>query len=83
MVTVFEEKLLAALTAASAAELLVELRREVDRALVPYRRRLKTEQIALIEKQFQQKKLFEHYRLPRLSLFYMPVATGAAPADEA
>jgi hypothetical protein len=79
--TVFEEKLLAAMTQAASADELVELRREVDRGLAPCRRKMKAEQLAMIEKQFQQKKLFERYDLPRLSLFYMPVG-GAAPPEE-
>ncbi len=79
--TVFEEKLLAALTQAATAEELVALRGEVERGLAPYRRRMKVEQLALIEKQFLQKRLFEHYRLPRLSLFYMPLAGTAADAS--
>ncbi|MGH9777120.1 MAG: hypothetical protein ACRD5I_01790 [Candidatus Acidiferrales bacterium] len=79
--TVFEEKLLAALTQAASAEELVELRREVDRSLAPYRSKMKAEQIALIEKQFLQKKLFERFALPRLSLFYLPAA-APPPAGE-
>ena len=78
--TVFEEKLLAALTQAAPAAELVELRREVERGLAPYRRKMKAEQLALIENQFLQKKLFERYRLPRLSLFYLP--TGASPSTQ-
>ena len=70
--TVFEEKLLAALTQASTTDELLALRREVDRALAPYRRKLSAEQRALVEKQYLQKKLFESYHLPRLSLFYLP-----------
>ena len=79
--TVFEEKLLAALTQAASADELVELRREVDRSLAPYRRKMKAEQIALIEKQFLQKKLFERFDLPRLSLFYLPTS-APPPAGE-
>ncbi|MGH9787836.1 MAG: hypothetical protein ACRD4U_03925 [Candidatus Acidiferrales bacterium] len=79
--TVFEEKILAALTQAASSDELVELRREVDRSLAPYRRKMKAEQIALIEKQFLQKKLFERFGLPRLSLFYLP-ASAAPPAAE-
>ena len=79
--TVFEEKLLSALTQAASAEELVELRREVDRSLAPYRRKMKAEQIALIEKQFLQKKLFERFGLPRLSLFYLPTS-APPPAGE-
>jgi len=82
--TVFEEKLLAALTQAATAEELVELRRQVERGLAPYRRRMKAEQLALIEKQFMQKQLFERYGLPRLSLFYLPAGGGpAAPVETA
>ena len=39
---------------------------------------MKAEQLALIESQFLQKKLFERYRLPRLSLFYLPVEGAAS-----
>ncbi|MFQ5927371.1 MAG: hypothetical protein ACE5MH_08050 [Terriglobia bacterium] len=74
--TVFEEKLLAALTQAATADELVALRREVERALAPYRRKMTAEQIALVEKQYLQKKLFEDHRLPRLSLFYLPACLG-------
>jgi len=75
--TVFEEKLLAALTQATSADELVALRREVEQALAPYRRKMTAEQIALVEKQYMQKKLFARYHLPRLSLFYLP--TSLAP----
>ncbi|MBI2957124.1 MAG: hypothetical protein HYY26_07425 [Acidobacteria bacterium] len=78
--SVFEEKLQAALTQAASTEELLALRREVERALAPYRRRMKAEQLVLIEKQFLQKKLLERYRLPRLSLFYLPAA--ALPTAE-
>ena len=80
--TVFEEKLLAALTQAAPAAELVELRREVERGLAPYRRKMKAEQLALIENQFLQKKLFERYRLPRLSLFYLPAGAPPPAAEE-
>jgi hypothetical protein len=81
--TVFEEKLLAAMTQAATADELVELRREVERGLAPYRRRMKAEQLSMIEKQFLQKKLFERYALPRLSLFYLPASGGYATGGAA
>ncbi len=79
--TVFEEKLLGALTQATSADELVDLRRDLERSLAPYRRRMKAAQLALIESQFLQKKLFERYALPRLSLFYLPASdpTRGAP----
>jgi len=69
--TVLEEKLMAAITANLGEEELVEIRREMDRALVPYRRKMTAEQLALLERQYTQRKLFEQLRLPRLSLFYL------------
>jgi hypothetical protein len=77
--TVFEEKLLAALTQAARADELLALRREAERALAPYRRKMKAPQLAMIEKQFLEKRLFERSGVPRLSLFYLP-ATLAAPS---
>jgi hypothetical protein len=31
---------------------------------------MKAAQLALVEKQYQQKRLLDEYRLPRLSLYY-------------
>ncbi len=69
--TVFEEKLYAALTAAAPEELLVGLKEHAARELAPYRSRMSVEQIRQVERQFVQKQLLAHYNLPRLSLFYM------------
>jgi hypothetical protein len=69
--TVLEEKLLAALTAGASEEVLLNLRRELDRQLAPYRRRMTAGQLSLLERQYLQKRLFEEYDLPRLSLFYV------------
>jgi hypothetical protein len=69
--TVLEEKLTAALTAGAGEELLLEIRREMDRALAPYRRKMTAEQLGQLERQYTQKRLFEKHDLPRLSLFYL------------
>jgi hypothetical protein len=69
--TVLEEKLTAALTAAAPEEMMVEIRRELDRALAPYRRKMTAEQLSLLERQYVQKRLLERFGLPRLSLFYL------------
>ncbi len=69
--TVLEEKLTAALTAGTREGLLLEIRREMDRALAPYRRKMTAEQLAQLERQYTQKRLFEKHDLPRLSLFYL------------
>ena len=69
--TVLEEKLYAALTAAAPEELLVGLKEHAARELAPYRSRMGVVQLRQVEHQFVQKQLLVHYALPRLSLFYM------------
>jgi hypothetical protein len=69
--TVLEEKLYAALTAAAPEELLVGLKEHAARELAPYRSRMGAVQLRQVERQFVQKQLLVHYNLPRLSLFYM------------
>ena len=69
--TVLEEKLFAALTAAAPEQLLVGLKEHAARELAPYRSRMGAVQLRQVERQFVQKQLLAHYNLPRLSLFYM------------
>jgi hypothetical protein len=69
--TVLEEKLFAALTAAAPEELLVALKEHAARELAPYRSRMGAVQLRQVERQFVQKQLLVHLSLPRLSLFYM------------
>jgi hypothetical protein len=69
--TVFEEKMFAALLASTADEEIVTVRAEADRELIPYRRKMSGAQIDQLQKQYVHKRVFEKYRLPRLSLFYM------------
>jgi hypothetical protein len=71
VLTVLEEKLFAALTAAAPEELLVRLKEHAARELAPYRARMGAVQLRQVEHQFVQKQLLVHYNLPRLSLFYM------------
>jgi hypothetical protein len=68
--TVLDEKLHAALLSHASEELMLKIRREVDSQLTAYRRKMKAEQLALVERQYLQKRLLEEYRLPRLSLYY-------------
>jgi hypothetical protein len=69
--TVIEEKLLAALTANAPDDFMVGVRREMDRQLAPYRRKMNAAQLSQLERQYMQKRLWERYNLPRLSLFYL------------
>lgn len=70
-VTVLEEKLHAALAADVEEEAMLGIRREMDRSLAPYRRKMSAEQLTQLERQYTQKRLFEHFGVPRLSLFYL------------
>jgi len=68
--TVLDEKLQAAMTQHASEELMLRIRREVDGQLAMYRRKMKAEQLALVERQYTQKRLLEEFGLPRLSLYY-------------
>jgi len=69
--TVLEDGLYAALQASADGEIVLDIRREMDRQLAPYRRKMTAEQLALLEQQYLRRRLFESYGLPRLSLFYL------------
>lgn len=68
--TVLDDKVHAALATHAGEELLLRSRREMDAQLAAYRRKMKPAQLAMVEKQYLQKRLLEHFGLPRLSLFY-------------
>ena len=69
--TVLEEKLTAALTMSVSDTVLLAVRAEADREIAPYRSKMPATQIEQLLKQFVHKRLFEQFRIPRLSLFYM------------
>jgi hypothetical protein len=81
--TVLEEKLTAALLAAVPEETLLGVRRELDRQLAAYRGKMTAEQLRQLEQKYIEKRLREHYNLPRLSLFYLPapVELGRAQSN--
>jgi hypothetical protein len=69
--TVVEEKIFAALLAATPDDVLLAVRTEADRDLAPYRRKMSAPQIEQLHKQYVHKRVLEQYHVPRLSLFYM------------
>jgi hypothetical protein len=69
--TVAEEKIFAALLAATPDDALLTVRTEADRDLAPYRSKMSTPQIEQLHKQYVHKRLLDQSRVPRLSLFYM------------
>src|SRR5262249_3459538 len=68
--TVLDDKVQTALIGAASEELMLRLRREVDGQLAAYRRKMKAEQLAVVERQYLHKRLLDEFALPRLSLFY-------------
>ena len=68
--TILDDKVHATLLSSASEELMLKIRREVDSQLSAYRRKMKGAQLALVEKQYLQKRLLDEYQLPRLSLYY-------------
>jgi hypothetical protein len=69
--TVLEEKIYAAVLAATPDRELVDTRAEAEREMAPYKRKMHSAQIAQLEQQFVHKRLLERCCVPRLSLFYL------------
>ena len=69
--TLLDDRIHSGLLLHASHDILLGLRREMDSALSAYRRKMKAEQLALVEKQYLQKRLLEEFRVPRLSLFYL------------
>ncbi|HXN47624.1 MAG TPA: hypothetical protein VN893_13345 [Bryobacteraceae bacterium] len=69
--TVLEEKMIASARATQPEEDLLAARREFDLQLRPYRGKMSADQIAMLERQFLDRRLLEASGLPRLSLFYL------------
>jgi hypothetical protein len=69
--TVLDDKISALVITQASEELLLRIRREVDGQLSAYRRKMKAEQLAQVEKKYTQKRLLEELGLPRLSLYYL------------
>ncbi len=66
-----EDKMIATARAAQTADELAEARRQLENQLRPYRGKMTTPQLAMLEKQYLDRLLLEARRLPRLSLFYL------------
>jgi hypothetical protein len=69
--TGWEEKLVAGMLCAASADMLAELHQEVRRSLAASRARMTTVQMESVERQFRKQRLMVHYKVPRLSLFYL------------
>ena len=69
--TAIEEKMIARVRAQASDAELLEARQSLDRQLKPYRGKMSADQLAMLERQFLDRRLLEGARLPRLSLFYL------------
>ena len=66
-----EEKLIARLKVSADDQTMVELKREVDGELNPFRSTMTAPQLMMLEQQMWRRKLLERFEVPRLSLFYL------------
>jgi hypothetical protein len=69
--TALEEKLIATLKSVQSDDQLFLARRDLDAQLRPYRGKMTADQIAMLERQYFERRLLEKSGVPRLSLFYM------------
>jgi hypothetical protein len=69
--TALEDKMIALARSRQTDEELLRARRELDLQLRPYRGKMTAPQLAMLEKQYLERQLFESAGLPRLSLFYL------------
>ncbi len=69
--TVLEEKTLALARASQTEGELLQARRDLEIELRPYRSKMSAPQLAMLEKQYLERRLLERQKLPRLSLFYL------------
>jgi hypothetical protein len=68
--TILDDKQQALLAGYADEARMLQIRREMDAQLAAYRGKMKADQLALVEKQYLQKRLLEEFGLPRLSLYY-------------
>lgn len=66
-----EEKLIALLKITAADKTVIELKRELDAEINPFRSTMTAAQLMMLEQQLWRRKLLEKFELPRLSLFYL------------
>lgn len=69
--TALEDKMAAIARTRLRDDDLFIMRRELDFQLKPYRSKMTTDQLSRLEKSFLDRKVYEHFSLPRLSLFYV------------
>jgi hypothetical protein len=71
ILSALEDRLISILRIAVEESVLLEIRRDVESELGPFRSTMTTDQLAMLEQQLLKRKLLERYNVPRLSLFYL------------
>lgn len=71
VLSVVEERLCTSLVRGAPLDVMVQIQEDVDRGIAACRRSMSAAQIESVSRQFLKKRLFEHYSLPRISLFYI------------
>jgi len=66
-----EQKLIALARVRQSDEQVLASRRELDNYLRPYRGKMTTAQLSMLETQFLDRAVLEAFKLPRLSLFHL------------
>lgn len=69
--TELEERIAAIALAEKSQSELAEMKRDLDSQLRPYREKMTGEQLAMLERQYVERWLFESTGLPRLGLLYV------------
>lgn len=69
--TSLEDKMVATARSLQSDEDLYAVRESLDRELKPYRGKMTTEQLAMLERRYLDTAVLERAKLPRLSLFYL------------
>ena len=69
--TAMEDKMAGIARSRQSEEDLFQARRNLDLELRPYRSKMTADQLAMLEKQYLDRRLLESAGLPRLSLFYL------------
>ncbi len=66
-----EEKLIAKLKFTADDKTMIEVKKEVDGELNPFRSTMTAAQLSMFEQQMWRRKLLERFGIPRLSFFYL------------
>ncbi len=66
-----EDRMIGLARSQQSDEAVLASRRELDLELRPYRARMTAEQLAMLERQYLDRRLLDQAGLPRLSLFYL------------